>query len=81
MSANRKDGDYRIIIRVRQVPITIEDHLTLHSLLGYVRLFGWSNKICYHAVAGHMNWSQANQDESNKTSHALELLKQAKQQI
>ena len=71
LSANRRKGDYGSRTAVTQVSITTEDNLTLYPLKSYLRVARWIYKICYHPVAGYMNWTEAKQDESNKTSHAL----------
>ena len=59
MLENRKPNDYKVRQGVTKEPITNEEHLTLHPLHSYLRVFGWIYKICYHAVAGHFNWSES----------------------
>ena len=78
---NRKKGDYKIRKGVTQIPITKENHNTIHPLHCILRCFGWIYKICYHAVAGHLTWSEAKVSVSNRTGRALEFLNQAKEEI
>ena len=44
---NRKPNDYKVRQGVTKEPITNEEHLTLHPLHSYLRVFGWIYKICY----------------------------------
>ena len=53
----------------------------MHPLHNLLRCFGWIFKICYHATAGHLKWSEAKLDVSNRVAQALAFLKQAKEEI
>ena len=78
---NRKKGDYDVRKGVTQEPITTEDINNMHPLHNLLRCFGWLFKICYHATAGHLKWSEAKLDVSNRVAQALAFLKQAKEEI
>ena len=81
LEKNRKTGDYATRKGVTQVPITTENINTIHPLHNLLRCFGWLFKICYHATAGHLSWSEAKLDVSNRVAQALAFLKQAKENI
>lgn len=81
LDRNRKVGDYAVRKGVTQDPITTEDINNLHPLHNLLRCFGWIFKICYHATAGHLSWSEAKLDVSNRVARALLFLKQAKDEI
>ena len=66
---------------VTQEPITTEDHNNSHPLHNLLRCFGWIYKICYHATAGHLDWSEAKLSVTNRVGRALQFLKQAKESI
>ena len=78
---NRKTGDYEIRKGVTQQPITIEDITYMHPLHNLLRCFDWLYKICYHATAGHFNWSEAKLSVTNRVGRTLQFLKQAKEDI
>lgn len=59
---HRASGDYEKRKGVTQEPITTEDMNNLHPLHKLLRCFGWLFKICYHATAGHLSWSEAKQE-------------------
>ena len=81
LEENRKTGDYDTRKGVTQEPITSENINNMHPLHNLLRCFGWIFKICYHATAGHLKWSEAKLDVSNRVAQALAFLKQAKEQI
>ena len=81
LSKNRKTGDCNVRKGVTQQPITIEDISNLHPLHNILRCFGWIYKICYHATASHYTWSEAKLSVANHVGTALDILKQAKDQI
>ena len=81
LEQNRKKGDYDTRKGVTQEPITTEDINNMHPLHNLLRCFGWIFKICYHATAGHLKWSEAKLDVSNRVAQALAFLKQGKEQI
>ena len=56
------------------VLIKTDEHLT-------VQVFGGIYKICYHAVVGNLNRSEAKLEVSDIRSHALEFLNQAKPKL
>ena len=78
---NRKKGDYEVRKGVTQQHITTEDVNNMHPLHNLLRCFGWVFKICYHATAAHLSWSEAKLDVSNRVAQALQFLKQAKEEI
>ena len=78
---NRKTGDYEIRKGVTQQPITIEDITYMHPLHNLLRCFDWLYEICYHATAGHFNWSEAKLSVTNRVGRTLQFLKQAKEDI
>ena len=59
---------------VTKEPITNEEHLTLHPLHSYLRVFGWIYKKCYHAVAGHFNWSESKFEGISKSQGVNNLI-------
>ena len=71
---NRKPNDYKVRQGVTKEPITNEEHLTLHPLHSYLRVFGWIYKICYHAVAGHFNWSESKFEGISKSQGVNNLI-------
>ena len=81
LEGNRKKGDYDVRKGVTQEPITTEDINNIHPLHNLLRCFGWLFKICCHATAGHLSWSEAKLDVSNRVAQALQFLKQAKEEI
>ena len=81
LEENRKKEDYDVRKGVTQLPITTEDINNMHPLHNLLRCFGWIFKICYHAIAGHLSWSEAKLNVSNRVARALEFLKQAKEEI
>ena len=81
LEQNRKKGDYDTRKGVTEEPITTEDINNMHPLHNLLRCFGWIFKICYHATAGHLKWSEAKLDVSNRVAQALAFLKQGKEQI
>lgn len=81
LEGNRKTGDYGERKGVTQEPITTEDINNMHPLHNLLRCFGWIFKICYHATAGHLSWSEGKLDVSNRVARALQFLKQAKEDI
>ena len=76
---NRKTKYYEVGKGVTKIPITTEEHLTLYPLHTYFRVFGWIYKICYHAVAGHFNWSESKFDvqisKSQRIKNLVEFIK------
>ena len=76
LEQNRKKGDYDTRKGVTQEPITTEDINNMHPLHNLLRCFGWIFKICYHATAGHLKWSEAKLDVSNRVTQALAFLKE-----
>jgi len=81
LEQNRSTGDYEVRIGVTQEPITTEDMNNLHPLHNLLRCFGWLYKICYHATAGHLSWSEAKLNVNNRVSRALVFIKNAKEEI
>ena len=66
---------------VKVSPRTTEDINNLLPLHNLLRCFGWIFKICYHATAGYLSWSEAKLDVSNHVARALQFLKNAKEEI
>ena len=81
LEENRRKGDYDILKDVAQEPITSENINNMYPLHNLLHCFGWLFKICYHATAGHLKWSEAKLDVSNRVAQALAFLKQANEQI
>lgn len=81
LEKNRRKGDYGVRMGVTDVPITKENLNTLHPLHNLLRAFDWIYKICYHATAGHLSWSEGKLSSENRSSRALQFLKQAKESI
>ena len=81
LEENQRKGDYDILKVVAQEPITSENINNMYPLHNLLHCFGWLFKICYHATAGHLKWSEAKLDVSNRVAQALAFLKQANEQI
>ena len=72
LEENRKKEDYDVRKGVTQEPITTEDINNMHPLHNLLRCFGWIFKICYQATAGHLSWSEAKLNVSNRVAQAFE---------
>ena len=81
LEKNRRPGDYEERMGVTQQPITVEDISNLHPLHNVLRSFGWLYKICYHATAGHLKWSEIRLDVGNRVGESVTFLEIAKEQI
>ena len=81
LEKNSKAGDYGTRMGVTQKPISIKDISNLHPLHNVLRSFGWLYKICYHATAGHLKWSEARLDVGNRVGQSVKFLQLAKDQI
>ena len=81
LEENLQKEDYETRKGVTQEPITTEDINYLHPLHSLLSCFGWLFKICYHATAGHLKWSEAKLDFENRVGRTAHFLKQAKEEI
>ena len=81
LEENRKKGDYQVRKGITQIPITTENIKNIHPLHNILRVFTWLWKICYHATAGHLSWSEAKLEVSHRVARSLDFLELAKQQI